>query len=397
MLTDQELIDLWNNGESEFVEFKPSASDKADIYHDICAFSNDVNGSGRTGAIFIGLNDDGTVTGINITDRLIRELALIRMQPHVQPMPDMAVNKHVLNGAELAVIQVRPSDLAPVKYSGRTCIRVGTVRHTASPEQDDRLSERRRAKNLPFDVQPASGVSLADLDLQYFEQVYLPLAFAPDVIEANKRTLEQKLASLRFVVAPTDPLPTVLGTLVLGLDPTYAIPGARIELLRIDGTKLSDPVVASLKISGRLQDLLQQLDEVLKLNIRTSVDIRTGAREVSKPDYPLIALQQLTRNAVMHRNYRGTHAPIRILWFDDRVEIHSPGGPFGRVNVANYGHPGVTDYRNPSLADAMVTLGYARAYGLGLETARDALAQNGNAPMEVTATPDNILTILRPA
>jgi len=397
MLSDEELIGLWKGGESEFVEFKPSTSDKADIYHDICAFSNDVNDSGRTGVLFIGLNDDGTATGINITDNLIKELAQIRMQGNIQPMPDMAVNKHVLNGTELAVVQVNPSALTPVKYAGRTCIRVGTVRHTASPEQDDRLSERRRAKNLPFDLQPAPGITVGDLDLPYFEQVYLPMAFAPDVIETNKRTLHQKLASLRFVAGPADPQPTILGTLVLGLDPTYAIPGARIELLRIDGTKLSDPVVTSVRITGRLQDMLQQLDEMLRLNIRTRVDIRSGTREVDSPDYPLVALQQLGRNAVMHRNYRGTHAPIRILWFIDRVEIHSPGGPFGRVNTANYGQPGITDYRNPNIADAMVTLGFARAYGLGLEAARDTLAQNGNPPMEVAVTPDNILTILRSA
>ncbi|MBS1941938.1 MAG: ATP-binding protein, partial [Bacteroidetes bacterium] len=86
MLSDEELIGLWKSGESEFVEFKPSTSDKADIYHDICAFSNDVNDSGRTGVLFVGLNDDGPVTGIAITENLITALAQIRLQGNIDPM-----------------------------------------------------------------------------------------------------------------------------------------------------------------------------------------------------------------------------------------------------------------------------------------------------------------------
>ena len=53
----------------------------------------------------------------------------------------------------------------------------------------------------------------------------------------------------------------------------------------------------------------------------------------------------------MHRTYEATNAPVRVNWFDDRIEIISPGGPFGSVSDANFGEPGVTDYRNPNLAE----------------------------------------------
>ena len=82
----------------------------------------------------------------------------------------------------------------------------------------------------------------------------------------------------------------------------------------------------------------------------------------------------------MHRTYENTNAPIRLTWFSDRIEIVNPGGPFGIVTVANFGQPGVTDYRNPHLAEAMKVLGYVQRFGVGIATARRLLAENGNPP-----------------
>jgi len=95
------------------------------------------------------------------------------------------------------------------------------------------------------------------------------------------------------------------------------------------------------------------------------------------------ALRQLTRNALMHRSYEATNAPVRVYWFDDRIEIHNPGGPFGGVTPENFGQPGVTDYRNPNLAEALHALGYVQRFGAGIAIARKALG--GRLCFEVQA------------
>jgi len=112
--------------------------------------------------------------------------------------------------------------------------------------------------------------------------------------------------------------------------------------------------------------------------------------------YPMVALQQLTRNAVLHRSYEGTNAPIRVTWFEDRIEIISPGGPFGEVTVANFGTPGITDYRNPNLAEAMRALGFVQKFGAGIATARATLQRNGNPPPEFRTADGHVLVVLRP-
>jgi len=155
--------------------------------------------------------------------------------------------------------------------------------------------------------------------------------------------------------------------------------------LRLEGRELIDEVVDSKELSGPLPAATRQLEELLQLNIRTAVDITSGATEARTPDYPLVALQQITRNALVHRTYEA-HTPVRVYWFADRVEIQSPGGPYGQVNAENFGSPGATDYRNPVLAELYKALGYVQRFGIGLALARSALEKNGNPPLVVNVT-----------
>ncbi|MGQ0504231.1 MAG: ATP-binding protein, partial [Myxococcaceae bacterium] len=111
--------------------------------------------------------------------------------------------------------------------------------------------------------------------------------------------------------------------------------------------------------------------------------------------YPMPALQQLVRNAVMHRSYEATNAPVRVTWYDDRIEIMNPGGPFGSATVENFGQPGVSDYRNPSLAEALKVLGFVQRFGVGIATARKSMQANGNPPPRFEVNTDYVGVTLK--
>jgi ATP-dependent DNA helicase RecG len=106
-------------------------------------------------------------------------------------------------------------------------------------------------------------------------------------------------------------------------------------------------------------------------------------------DYPIGALQQIVRNAVMHRSYDGANAPVRVTWYADRIEVLSPGGPYGSVTPETFGQPGFTDYRNPTLAEALKGYGFVERFGQGIEIVRQTLAANGNPPAEFQFPPPN--------
>lgn len=165
--------------------------------------------------------------------------------------------------------------------------------------------------------------------------------------------------------------------------------------MRFDGTDLTDTIKAQRVIDGALPSLMENLDETFDAHISTALDITTEPTEIRRPDYPIVALQQLARNAILHRSYEGTYAPVRIYWFSDRIEILSPGGPFGYVTRENFGTPGITDYRNPHLAEAMRNLNYVQRFGVGIQIARIELAKNGNPPLEFTIEESFVAVTLR--
>lgn len=79
----------------------------------------------------------------------------------------------------------------------------------------------------------------------------------------------------------------------------------------------------------------------------------------------------------------------------DRVEIQNPGGPYGQITVENFGTPGLVDYRNPHVADALKTFGFVERFGVGIPIARRALLQNGNPDLEIEPNPSHVLMRVR--
>jgi ATP-dependent DNA helicase RecG len=393
--TDKDLLTLLDDTESDRVERKRSFKNERDKARQaVCAFANDLPGHNQPGILFIGAEDNGEPSGLPITDELLQQLSDMRTDGNILPLPVFIVEKRVLKGVEMAVVTVMPSDMPPVRFKGQIWIRIGPRRALANAQEERILTEKRRHKDLPFDIYPVSRAKIDDLSRVIFENEYLPAAFARDVLEANNRSYEERLASCRMIVHPEDTTPTILGILALGKTPQDYIPGSYVQFLRINGTELSDPVIDEEEIKGSLPAIIRRTEEKLKAHNRTAVDISRGP-QITIADYPHIAFQQILYNAVMHRSYEGTNAPVRVYWFNDRVEINSPGGPFGNVTRENFGSPGITDYRNPNLADMFKTLGFVQKYGVGIKTARNAMEHNGNPPLEFEVNQSIVVCTLR--
>ena len=144
--------------------------------------------------------------------------------------------------------------------------------------------------------------------------------------------------------------------------------------------------------------MLSRLDDKLQATLAVAVDFTSGSTvEQRSRAYPLVALQQLARNAVMHRSYEHTNAPVRVYWFDDRIEVINPGGPFGSVTQANFGQPGLADYRNPGVATVLKELGFVQRFGFGIADARKALLANGNPEPEFEVQPTLVKAVIRRA
>ena len=344
----------------------------------ICAFANDLPNHEKPGLVFVGVKDDRTIGNLLVTNQLLQQLADMKTDGNIVPPPSLTVEKYTLSGKEVAVVTVQPSNSPPVRCKGAIHIRTGPRRSIATAQDERILNEKRRHGDRPFDVQPVPTAGVPDLNLTQFENEYLAQAFSEEVRIANDRNREEQLATTKMIVAADQPVATILGILTIGKNPQDFVPGAYLQFLRIDGSELTDDIPDSEDIGGAIPDLLRRPDDKLRAHNRIAVNFTASAVEQRTVLYPIPALQQIIRNAIMHRTYEATNAPVHLSWFNDRIEVLSPGSAFGTVTAENFGQPGFTDYRNPNLAEAMRTLGYVQHYGMGIPIARKQLNAAGH-------------------
>lgn len=390
VLTEPELMSLLADLESDRVERTTSETDTTKFSEAVCAFANDFPQHRQPGYLLIGVNDSGCLTNLRVTDRLLQNLGALRSDGNIQPLPAISVQKFHLPGGDVAVVEVQPSNLPPVRYKGRVWIRVGPRRAAASEQEERMLSERRIAFAPSFDTSPCMEATLEDLAIGQFE-TYRRAAIADDVIAANHRTLEEQLASLRLYDIKRKK-PTNAGLLLLGKNPRFYLPGAYIQLLLLPGKALTDTPLDQAEISGDLITVLRELDTRTRSQIQKSLHSITAFQEEIRPDYPEGAVRELLMNAVVHRDYQ-SNTPIRFYWFSDRIEIHSPGGLYGEVTPENY--ISQNSYRNPTIAEALKNLGYVNRFGYGIQRAQRLLRENGSPPAEFVFASHTVLATMR--
>lgn len=155
-----------------------------------------------------------------------------------------------------------------------------------------------------------------------------------------------------------DGIPTLAAILNFGLYPqgyfqqlaitAIVVPGKEIGALSQSDARFLD----NKRIEGTLSTMLSDTISFCKRNmkVQTIIDPKTGERN-NRTEYPIEAIREAVLNALIHRDYshytEGT--PIQINFFTDRLEIHSPGGLYGRMTVEDLGRSR-PDLRNPALA-----------------------------------------------
>ena len=391
MLTDDGLRALMADIESDRSERTTSTNNTDKFGEAICAFANDFPNHRQAGYLLVGVDDAGNPSGLTVTDRLLRDLAALRSNINLEPLPAITVQKHSLPGGDVAVMELLPSDLPPVRYKGRIWIRVGPSRRGANQQEERVLIEKRTVHQKTFDARPCRGCTMDDLVPDLFLVSYLPAAVERDVLEENRRSRDEQMASLRFYDLTAN-CPTNAGALLFAKDPLRWIPGSYVQYVRWAGTTMAADPVSDKRFHGDLLTVLREMQAFLSLPAHSRPVAESAFRERTEADYPPVALRELLLNAIMHRSYE-SNAPVRLNWFDDRIEVQNPGGLYGMASPENF--PRQTDYRNPVVAGAMATLGYVNAFGRGVIRAQEALRRNGNPPAEFTFEPSHVLATIR--
>ena len=118
---------------------------------------------------------------------------------------------------------------------------------------------------------------------------------------------------------------TVGGVLLASQDPREWLPNAFIQAVcyrgdRLDGNRQLD----AMEITGPLDQQIRDAVRFVVRNRRVAARKEPARRDV--PQFSERAVFEAVVNAVVHRDYSISGSKIRLFMFDDRLELHSPGG-----------------------------------------------------------------------
>lgn len=375
MITKPEIQELLKSTETYRVERTISTGDMDKFQEAICAFSNDLPNSKKNGYLIIGAHDDGKLSGLKVDDALMKKVAAIRSDGNILPLPIMSVERFEFPDGDLLVAEVSPSLLPPVRYRGRTFVRIGPRRDIATEAEERILLERRTSYMATFDAMPCLGATINDIDVNYIKQDYLPQVIDTEVLASDKRDIKEQMASIHLYDLTHD-CPTNAAIILFGNNPRHFLPGFYIQYVRFAGKAIGGQVLNEKRFQGPLYRLLPELELFVSNAIITQRPVTISLfREKAVINYPNNALRELLMNACMHRDYQ-SNMPVRLYQFDDHIEIMNAGGLYGEARPENF--PTVNDYRNPIIAEAMKEMKYVNMFNQGIRRVQEMLRDNNN-------------------
>lgn len=356
MLTKNDLQSLLQQGDDVRHIFRADLQSEADLAVDIVALSN-----GQGGVIAIGVQPDGSRTGLTSDDtRRINHL-IVDAAKLVSPVTDVVPQTFALSDGVVVLVKIASGRDKPYMTDGRIWIATKTGhRLVTAREEIARLFQE--AKVIYAEKQLVPGSTIEDLDMDAFD-AYFEAQFG-ELVEAqmdSRATLLEKLG-----LAQEEQL-TVAGTLLFAKHPARRLPVFMVKAAVWPDIDLDDQVATVCQaITGKLSDVYRD-------TLRFVLDHLSRRQKASDAqlDIPPIVFEALIANALIHRDYF-VSAPIRVLIFADRVEIVSPGCLPNNLTVEKI-KMGQTHVRNPMLATFASKMLPYRGIGSGIRRARKAL------------------------
>ena len=227
-MTIKEIQSLLHSTETSRIERTESTTNMDKFQEAICAFSNDMSNSRQNGYLIIGAKDNGELSGLKVDDALYQKIAGIRSDGNILPIPMMTCERYELEGGDLLIVEVQPALSPPVRYRGRTFIRIGPRRDIATPDEEHILTEKRMSYMASFDALPCNRATLEDVDIDFIRNEYIPKAVDSEELLNDTRPIEEQMASLGLYDLQHH-CPTNACIILFGKKPKQFLPGMYLQ------------------------------------------------------------------------------------------------------------------------------------------------------------------------
>lgn len=385
-----ELTTCLQRGENLHTEFKQWPLHPDDLAAAIVAFANTDGGR-----ILLGVNDQGQVVGIdeNERDRVTQTVDNVAYNNIQAPATVVVETVADEQGRNVLVVNVPKGSQRPYRTNrGLYFVRTASGKRQASREELLRLFQA--VESLYYDEVPLLQSSLADIEAQARDDLLRMVAergidlesIEPHRVLLNWHLLHQSNDHFSLTIA---------GALFLARQPQRLLSTAYLSALRIPGGDISLEPSDQKRIEGRLLNVIEDALRFLHIHLLRPHRIQGFEPEVQN-ELPETVLREAMVNALAHRDYT-VSAPIRLIVFDDRIEIRSPGKLPNGVTLESL-PLGIHTLRNPMIYSMFLRLGLVTDAGTGIprliRLTRQAVGRDPDLRLEGN---EFVLSLPRPA
>ncbi len=400
-----ELREIITNGENSGVEFKRDDIRAEQLAKEVVAMANF-----QGGKILLGVDDDGTVSGIQRGN--LEEWVMNCMQDKIHPMILPFYEEITLDdNKSVAVVSFLQGISKPyvVRHNGKEdiYIRVGSTSRRASREQQARLFEL--GGLLHTEVMPVPRTDLGCLDQPRLHYYLKDILQDPD-IPATTQEWQYRLLGLGFLAKTIEGICcTIAGLVLFGINPRRYLKQSGLRIFAFRGEDkeyqalldeiLDAPMVALWEGEGVGKTLIdggiiERFMQIIRPFISQQAgEIDADLRRETHWFYPRAAIREVLLNALAHRDWTQP-IEIEVGIYSDRFEVLSPGALPNSMTIEKM-KAGQRSSRNTIVMEVLRDYGYVDYRGMGVRTKIIPLAKefSGREP-EFVASDDSLKTIL---
>lgn len=379
-------------GESHFREFKTALEGKPgekrprkvrlickEIGEALVAFAN-----ADGGELFIGVEDDGTITGLQHSEQDIVEMQNAINTHILDPrgFPLQISQKVVLEGKDVLFFSVAKSTQKIFQLPDGRCMRRQDKSSMPGLIEDIQFA-RKEAYSREYDRTYVDDATANDLDLHLIQQMADSLlsGMSPEQYLQQMNLAEYGLGGLKIKRA---------ALLLFAKDISKWFPRSQIRILRVDGDQIlagdKYNVISDDYITGNIFHLLSVGWERLRPFLSQKTVLSDEAKFEQIFAYPENACREALINAIAHRDY-SINNPVTIYIYNNRLVFESPGELLSTINIEDLRRGvGVHESRNSNVARVLREGKLMRELGEGIRRIFDLMQSQELAPPQIESS-----------
>lgn len=356
----EKIKQLITEGESTNLEFKTTTAKLKNACETLCAFAN-----AKGGMVLIGVKDDGSVIGQEVTDSTRVEISnfIAKFEPPIT----MAVkyiliksNKHII-----AMSVENNNSSIPYTFEGRAFWRLESTTQRMPQQRYNELLLDHANKLEPWDVKVANQITIDDLDGDEIIKT-LDESIERGRTDSKYATKNINEALLRLKLTKNKDLLNAAGVLFCR-DAESDFPQCLIRLVRFKGLEKGH-IIDSKRIYGNAFQLMEEANLFIARHMSIASEFIPGKlARTEHPEYSLRAVREALVNAICHRDYTNIGGSIGVMMYDNRLEISSYGRLPTGISISDLLMAHESIPRNEKITHIMYKRGIIESVGMGTQ------------------------------